>query len=337
MKAAILYGPRNVKIEDIDIPKITRHGEVIIDIKACGICPSDLRVFLGFRKQSYPTTFGHEWVGDVVEAKDTDRFNVGDRVAVAWPEYCYECHYCEKGRLNLCQKRWAHESVFGGFMEYGRAHFRNLRKIDKDISYEEAAFAEPLACAINGISKADVSLGDSVVIIGDGPLGIINMQLAKLRGALKVIVSGHHAERLHLAKQLGADHVINAKEMDPVKEVKDITEGKGVDSVLIVASNKSAVEQSLQMVDRGGSIVIFAGIYPQTYISIDPNFIHYNEIRLIGSIDFTPHMFTEAVEIINTKKISLRPLISHTFPLDQISEGFEVLEKRESFKVMIKI
>lgn len=338
MKAAMLFGPKDIRIQDITKPEIEGSGEVIINIKACGICPTDLRIYLGLHKLAkYPSTLGHEWVGEIVEAKDVHDFNLGDKVAVAWPEFCYECHYCQSGQFNLCQKRWAHKKVYGGFMEYGRAHCKNIRKIGDNISFQEAIFAEPLACAINGISKANIKIGDFVVVIGDGPLGLIHLQLAKMSGAVEVMVCGHHSNKLHLASQLGADYVVNTKEEDPITKVMEVTHGKKADSAIIAVSSISAIEQGIKMVDRGGKVVIFGGIHPPTEVKIDPNYIHYNEISLIGSIDFTPDMFSKSVELINTRRIHLKPLISHVFHLDKISEGFKVMQERESMKVVVEI
>jgi L-iditol 2-dehydrogenase len=337
MKAAMLYGPRDIRIEDIDMPDPS-FGEALVKIKAVGICPSDLRGYTGSREPrgGYPTIMGHEWAGDIVEVpSDCEEFKIGDRVAAMWASFPGDCYYCRKGELNHCTNRWGHTN--GGFREYGRASTSSLRKLADSTRYEEAAFAEPLACCLNGHRKLNIRVGDFVAIVGEGPIGLTHVQLARLSGAARIIVSGLIPKRLEMAKKLGADYTVNASEQDAVEEVKRLTDGRGADAVQIAVGGVKAIESGIQMANIGGTVNIFAGTHPPTTISVDPNLIHYKELIVTGSWDYSPHIFTNSVELINTKRINLKDLISHVLPLEKIAEGFEIVDKREGLKVVIKI
>lgn len=337
MKAAMLYGPRDIRIEDIERFQPAQN-EVLVRIHAVGICPSDLRGYTGARKPrtGFPTTMGHEWVGEIVKLPAMcDDFEIGDRVAAMWAHFCGECYFCRKGEQNRCITRWGHTR--GGFMEYGLAPPSSLRKLFKTTPYSEAVFAEPLACCLNGHKKLDMSVGDSVVIVGEGPIGLTHLQLARLSGATKIIVSGLMPERLKMAKKLGADYTINAAEVDAVEEVKRLTDGRGADKVQIAVGGVQPIESGIQMASIGATVNIFAGTHPPTKITIDPNFIHYREIVLTGSWDYTPHLFTNSVDLINTKRLELKRLISHVLPLEDIMKGFEIVEQRKGLKIVITI
>ena len=337
MKAAMLYGPRDIRIEDIDMPDPST-GDVLVKIEAVGICPSDLRPYTGSRKpkEGYPAMMGHEWVGEVVEVPpDCEKFKIGDRVAAMWASFCGDCYYCRKGELNHCIKRWGHTN--GGFREYGRAPASSLRKLADSTPYEEAALAEPLACCLNGHRKLKIKVGDSVAIVGEGPIGLTHLQLIRLSGATKIIVIGLIPKRLKIAKKLGADYTINAAEQDAVEEVKRLTDGRGADAVQIAVGGVKAIESGIQMANIGGTVNIFAGTHPPTKISVDPNLIHYKELVVTGSWDYTPHIFTNSVELINTKRIDIKSLISHVLPLKEITKGFEIVAKREGLKVVIRV
>jgi len=281
-------------------------------------------------------TMGHEWTGEIVELpSDCENFEVGDRVAAMWASFCGDCYYCRKGEINHCINRWGHTK--GGFMEYGRAPASSLRKLTDTTPYKEAAFAEPLACCLNGNRKLNIRVGDFVAIVGEGPIGLTHVQLARLSGAARIIVSGLIPERLEMAERLGADYTINAVEEDAVEEVKRLTDGRGADAVQIAVGGIEAIESGIKMTNIGGTVNIFAGTHPTTTISVDPNLIHYRELVVTGSWDYSSHLFTNSVELINRKRLNLEDLISHVLPLEEITRGFEIVDKREGFKVVIEI
>lgn len=339
MKAAFIYGPKDIKVKETSVPRLQKD-EVLVRIRACGICPSDLKYYLGLKK--YENTpygeksrglTGHEWAGEAAKVgSDVEGISEGERVVPNIIIACGKCKFCRGGKTNLCINK---VYIHGGFAEYAKAPAKNLLKIPENLTYEEACMTEPVACCLNGNIRSKIQKGDDVVIIGDGPMGLIHLQLAKASGA-RVVVSGHHHERLEVAKRLGADDVFNSAEEDVVQAVKDLTDGYGADAVIVTAGSKNAIEEALQIVSVGGVVNLFAGTYPPTKIEIDPNIIHYGQIVLTGSWDCTPDLYEKALKLITLGIIKTKPLISHIFPLTQIGEAFNMVKKRGGLKVIIK-
>ncbi len=337
MRAAFVYGPRDIRVEDAPTPKIGRD-EALVRVRACGVCYSDVRFYLGLKKyeqtrfgKESPGFTGHEWAGEVVKiGSDVEDVSVGDRVVPNIIISCGKCKPCRQGRINLCvNKIFTH----GGYAEYVKAPAKNLLKIPGELSFEEAAVTEPLACCLNGNLRCNIRAGDDVVVIGDGFMGILNAQLAKLSGA-RVTVIGHHDERLRLAKKLGADRIINSRNTDCVKEFKKEVK-EGADAVIVAAGNKEAVETALKLIGLGGTVNLFAGVLPPTPMELDPNIIHYGEIVLTGSNVATPELFQRALKVLAAKLIDVKPLLTHRFSLEEIKEAFEAVEKRRVIKAVI--
>jgi len=337
MKAAFVYGPRDLRVEEAPLPKLSRH-EVLVRVKACGICYSDVRFYLGLKKyrqttfgRSSPGFTGHEWSGEVVEVGgDVSSISIGDRIVPNIIIPCGKCKPCRQGRVNLCpNKIFTH----GGFAEYVKAPAENLLRIPNGLSFEEAAMTEPLACCLNAISRSDVRKNSDVIVIGDGFMGLLNMQLARLSGG-KVIVVGHHDERLKIAEMLGAYRVVNSRKVNPIEEIrKDFPDG--ADLVIAAVGNRDAIELAVKLVGIGGTINIFAGTYPPVEIPLDVNLIHYNEIILTGSNVALPEHFEKALEILASRRVDVRTLITHRFKLEEISMAFEAVEKRKVIKAVI--
>ena len=336
MKAARLYGVGDLRVEEVERPAIAAGDEVLIRIHACGICPSDLRAYTGLRPPGRPTPYtpGHEWAGEVVAVGEAvEGFAVGDRVVPSWRVVCGRCIYCLRGMHNFCQNL-ARDRVRGGFAGYGVAAAESLLKIPAGVSYQEASFCEPLACCINGSLDSDIQFGDDVVVIGGGPIGLLHLQLARHSGA-RVTVSDLLPERLQEAVELGADSTIDAGREDPVRRVQELTDGRGADVVIVAVGAPRALEQALQMAGLGGTVNFFAGTYPPATLALDPNLIHYKQIRLTGSHDYTPYHFRTALRFVEMGTVRVAPLISHALPLAQVKEGFDVVAGREGLKVMI--
>lgn len=335
MKTAVLYGPGDVRIEERNIPKIT-DSSILIKIEHCGICPSDVRWYTGVRKGDYPRTTGHEWTGEVAEVgKDVESYKPGDRVVADWRAVCGYCYYCRRGIHNYCSNFG--KGVKGGFCEYGTAVETNLRKIPDSVSYQEACFTEPLACCINGISKNEIQLGDDVLVVGTGPIGLLHVQIARNFGA-RVIACDLIDERLEVASKVGAHNIVNSsKEDDAIGKIKELTNGRGANSVIVAVGSTKAVKFGIEAVDIQGKVNIFAGTYPPDTFDFDPNDIHYRELSVIGSHDFTPHDFTVALKMIEFGMVKVKPLISHEFPLEELQKGFDTVVNKEGLKVVIEI
>jgi L-iditol 2-dehydrogenase len=338
MKAARLYGVIDLQIEEVTRLAISADDEVLIRIHACAICPSDLRPYTGIRPPSRPFPYipGHEWAGEIVAVGDSvEGFAIGDRVVPSWRVVCGECHYCMRGIHNFCENL-LRERVRGGFAEYGVVPVCSMLKIPEAISYSEACFCEPLACCVNGSLGSGIRFGDNVVIVGAGPIGLMHLQLAKHSGAW-VSVSDLIPERLKKAEELGADEVIHASQEDSVQRVKELTGGYGADAVIVCVGAPRALQQALDMVGLCGTVNFFAGTYPPTMLEIDPNLIHYKQIRLTGSHDFTPFHFHTALRLIEVGTVQVAPLISHELPLGRVKEGFDIVAERKGLKVIIRM
>ena len=334
MKAARLYGVRDLRIEEVPDPT-PGPGEILIDIKACGVCPSDLRAYTGSHASpsSLPRTPGHEWAGVVIGLGDgVADLKVGDRVVPDWRVVCGKCYNCRRGVFNYCTN--LQRTVRGGFAELGTAPATNVRKIPDHVSFEQAAFCEPLACCLNGNQACRVGIGDDVAIVGCGPIGLQHLQLVRNQGA-RIIAVDLDERRLEMAKKLGAHDLVKVGEGDPVKRVRELTEGRGADAVVVAVGNAVAAKQGILMAGINGRVQLFAGTYPSTEMPLDPNTVHYGQLVLTGSHDFTPHHFSTALKIISYGIVDVKTLISHRFPLEQTKEALEITETRSGLKSMV--
>ncbi|MEM2123525.1 MAG: alcohol dehydrogenase catalytic domain-containing protein [Candidatus Bathyarchaeia archaeon] len=339
MRAAVAYGPRNIKIEQVDIPAIS-DNEVLIRVKVVGICPSDVRSYEGIYKremysyglESYGLS-GHEWCGEVVEVGEAvKQFSIGDRVVPEIIIPCGTCKFCRKGMSNICANK---RNITRGYAEYAKAPAEFLFKIPSNVSFEVAAFTEPIAVCLHTNEMISPKPGDSILIIGGGPMGLIHTQISKISGA-SVIVSEVVEERLRVAKKFGADFVINPMKENLSGKVRDLTDGYGADAVIVATGNKNAIESAVKTVSNAGTVILFGGSYPPINIEIDPNIIHYGEMKIMGSYDHTPTHFERALRILSRKLINVEDLVSKTFSLDELAKGFETVKKGEALKVNIK-
>ncbi len=352
MRAARLYGIRDLRVEVVEDPR-PGPGEALICIRACGVCPSDVRGYIGARHDAgpaLPRTPGHEWAGGVEalgppleeaagapsvrvdESKGEPPIQVGDRVVADWRYVCGRCYQCRRGVFNYCEN--LRRIVRGGFAQYGVAPLSQLRRIPDNVSFEEASFTEPLACVLNAHSGTRIDMGDNVVITGAGPVGLLHTQVALRRGG-RVIVSDPMASRLEAASRLGAHDVIDASAGDPAERVKELTEGRGADCVIVAVGAAEPIRQALQMGAINGRVNLFAGTYPPVELPFDPNLVHYRQLVVTGSHDFTPHHFSIALKLIQYGIVRVEPLISHRFQLEDVREAFEATANRGGLKAMV--
>jgi L-iditol 2-dehydrogenase len=334
MKATMLYGIKDLRIEDISTPKV-ESGEVLVKVKAATTCGTDLKIFQrGYVEKiiKLPTIFGHEWAGEVVEVGEDLEWPVkGMRVRAGNSAPCLHCTMCQKGKYNLCENMiW----LWGAYAEYIRVPARmvlvNMQEIPPHVSYEEAAITEPLACVLHGAEEAGVKLGDAVAIIGAGPIGLLHLLTAKRLGVEKVIVTDLVEERLNFAERLGADETINAGKADVEESVRKLTRGYGADVVIEAIGLPSTWEQALKLVTRGGTVLEFGGCPPGTEIKVNAEMLHYGEVRVMGAFHATPLHFRKALNLIASRTIDVRPLITRKMRLEEIREAFEILATSKS-------
>ena len=329
MKAALLYGVRDLKVEDVAMPKLER-GEVLVKVKAATTCGTDLKIFQrGYVEGviSLPTIFGHEWAGDVVEVGEgLDWPKKGMRVRAGNSAPCLHCAMCQKGKYNLCENMiW----LWGAYAEYikvpARMVFVNMQEIPPQVAYEEAAITEPLACVLHGVDEARLKLGDTVAIIGAGPIGLLHLLTVRRMGAAKVMMIDLVDERLKFAEKLGADVTINGKTGDAVERVRQLTGGYGADVVIEAIGLPATWEQALRLVRKGGTVLEFGGCPPGTEIRVGTEMLHYGEVTVLGAFHATPLHFRKALDLIASGTIDVRPLVTRRMMLEEIVQAFEIL------------
>lgn len=343
MKAAVFEGIEKITIKEVEKPKCGKDN-ILIRVKSCAICGTDVRTYLyGKSNVKPPQILGHEVSGIIVEVGEEVRnFSIGDRVTVAAIVSCGDCYYCSRGLQNLCSNFKAIGYEYpGGFAEYMLVPGRlvkdgSVNKIPASLSFDEASLVEPFACVINGQELSQVKLGDTVVIIGAGPVGCMHLELAKIRGATKIILSEINPSRLKAAKQFSADIFIDASSQDPVKMVLEETKGRGADVIIVAAPSAKAQEQALEMVSFRGRINLFGGLPKENpFIKLDSNLVHYKEIFIHGTSGSLPRHNQLSLELFSSGKIDAKKLITHILPLERIIDGINIVKRGEGLKVVI--
>jgi L-iditol 2-dehydrogenase len=343
MRAAVFEDIEKMVVKEVETPKVD-HNSLLVRVRACAVCGSDIRIYhYGNPRVKPPQIIGHEIAGDVVEVgSQVKRFKQGDRVAIGADVPCGECAFCRDGMGNNCAINYAMGYQFpGGFAEYLLVdplviRYGPIHKIPDNLDYDEAAIAEPLACCINGLELAWVSLGDIVVIIGAGPVGCMMAELARYMGARKVIVSQRSKTRLEMARNYDIDVLISATEEDFTQRVMEETDGLGADVVVTACSSLEAQAQAIPVIKNRGRINFFAGLPKGADpLILDTNIIHYKECYLFGSHGSTPRHHRMALELLASGRIKARKFISHRFGLDQIMDAFNMVESRQGMKVVV--
>lgn len=336
----MITGPKEASLQYIERWS-PEPDEILIRCEAAAICTTERRVFSG-DLQYYPAIGGHEVAGVIESIGETKTdLKSGDRVAIDNANRCGRCYYCTRGRDNLCldffkpRKQSAYVMIGGGFAEYTTALPSQVVKLPDSLSTEEASLMEPLACCINSIRKAQLSFGDTVVIVGAGTMGALHLMLAKQLGA-RTIVSDPDEHRLQMVQQFGADVTVNPTVDDPVQVVKDNSGGRGADGVIIAASAKAGGEQGLLLAGPGGRVVFYASLYPKGMIDLDWNRIHYQEIVIAGTEGCTHKDFHEAVALAGSGAVKVGPLISKTIQLDELPAELASRPAGETQRVVVK-
>lgn len=345
MKAAVFHARDDVGIEDIPRP-VPGPGTIRVKVEACAVCGTDLRIYRkGDHRVAYPVVGGHEIAGIVDAAgKGVKEYREGERVCVAPGHGCGECRMCRNGYPNVCLDPFPSMGykINGGFEEYMivpehivRLGFVN--RIPDELSFDQASLSEIVACCINGQSNAPPAPGETVLVLGSGPAGIIHTLLSKLNGAGKVIIAQRSRERLDLASSLfSVDRAVSIAAEDLTEVVMEETEGAGADVVFVCAPSGEAQETALQLAGPRGRVNFFGGLPKnESSITIDANIIHYKEIFLSGASSSHPADNRRALQLLAERKIDPDKLITHTFELDQIERAFELMEQKQCLKIVM--
>ncbi len=339
MRVARWYNNRDVRIEEMPVPKIG-SGELLVRVEACGICGSDVMEW--YRLDRAPLVLGHEISGQIVAVgKGVERYKEGDRVSAAHHVPCNTCHYCLSGHHTVCDTLRQTNFDPGGFAEYIRLPAINVDRgvflLPDEVSYEEATFIEPLACVLRGQRLVHMPPGNSVLVIGSGIAGLLHVQLARTLGAGRVIATDISNYRLEAAQQFGADATFQAAEDLPAC-LRQVNQGRLADLVIVCTGAATAIAQALTSVERGGTILFFAPTDPGVTISISINeFFFRNDITLTTSYAGSPADYQTALELIRAGTIPVRQMITHRLGLAEASLGFQlVADAQNSIKVIIE-
>ncbi len=352
MFAVVAYGPKNYKLEKIDTPK-AGNNEVIIKVKACGVCGSDIHAFHG--AASYwgnekmapwmiaPVTPGHEFFGEVVElgpgAKEKYSVEMGDWIIAEQIIPCMKCRYCMEGDYHLCMVHnmygFQKDVAEGGMAEYMRLCSSSIiHKIPKSISLREAAVIEPLSCSIHATQRAKIDFGDVVVVAGAGPIGLFIIQLAKLKTPKGLVVLDVNEKRLGLAKNLGADIVLNPAKDNVAAEILKLTGGYGCDVFIEATGNPKGVLVGLEIIRKKGRFVEFSVFGQET--TVDWSIIgEKKELDILGA-HISPYTYPIAIDLLERKKISVDGVVTAEFKLNDWENAFKKAQNAdESIKVLI--
>ncbi len=339
MNAVMYLGPGKLEYRQVPLPEIG-PDDLLVKIKTALTCGTDLKTFKrGHPVILPPTLFGHEYSGDVIEAgKNVKNFYPGMRVVAHNSAPCGKCYWCKHHQQSMCSSPIYN---FGAFAEYivvpGRIVELNTYEVPADIPYAHAAILEPLSTVVHGQSKLDIQPGERVAIIGaGGPIGLMHLQLALLRGASQVIAVDMKDFRLQVAKELGATQTINLTEVDPVSAIMDLTGGIGVDAVIESAGSADAWVMAMKVVRKGGRILWFGGLPQGTQVPVDSYSIHYGELTMYGIYHCTPLDVYHAYQLIVSKTLNIEKLITAQVPLSKVEEALLAMSEGKVIKMAIE-
>ena len=344
MKAAVLHAVGDLRYEDIPIPEIA-DGEVLIKVRAAGICGSDIPRVMKKGTYSFPLVPGHEFAGEVVQVGDYagDSFGVGDRVAVFPLIPCRECAYCQIGEYAQCDNYdYLGSRSNGGFAEYVTAPVDNLVPIPDNVDFDCAAMTEPASVALHALRRTGVDAGDSVAILGAGPIGIILAQWARSCGAGRVFLADIVDEKLDVAREFGFTDCINAAREDTVERIVEETNGRGADICVEAAGTSATLEQSLRIARKLGKVILMGNVSGDVVIpERTASAILRGQLTIYGTWNssFTAvpkNEWITALQFMSLQRLDLKPLITHRFRLDQVNDAFDMMYNRREFfnKVM---
>lgn len=341
--AAVFRGPGQLGVEALPYPQVPADG-LILKVMACGICGGDLRTYQhGLRIEKDWQILGHELNGVVVDVgENVEDYQIGDRLAIAADVSCQHCYYCRRGLYNLCD-RWellgAHHA--GGLQQYMTVTEAILRRgivhrIPAGLDHIQAALSEPMSSVLASQHNIGIDLGETVAILGAGPIGCLHVEIAKARGARPIILE-RIPERLEFAVSLGVEAAILADDdTDVIAAVQALTEGRGADVAIVAAPSKSAQDQAVRMVRRRGRVVLFGGLPKHDPLtSLDSNIIHYSELTIFGAFSYHPRFHQIALDLLARGRIQTEKIITGVYPLELLLDAFQAAMTGQEVKVII--
>ena len=346
MQAVVFHAPGDVRVEQVPTAECGK-AEMLVQVDACAVCGSDLKSSkVGNPRIKPPLTMGHEFTGIIRRigpAAKSAGLSVGGRVVMATTISCGQCEYCRRGWPNVCANLAPMGFSYpGGMAEFVVIPERALVNghvvgVPPHLPAEHAALAEPVSCAVNCAENCGLREGDTVVVLGAGPMGLINACVARAMGAAQIILSEVSPRRLAMAEGFGCDILVNPDSQDLAAIVKDATGGIGADVAIVAAPAAAPQEQAVHLIRKRGSVCLFASLPAGKHIlQMDSRAIHYNELRVIGTSDSTPAHVATAVALLASGRIPADKIATHILPLSEIHQAFELMERGEALRVVLK-
>lgn len=344
MKAALYRGPKDLEVIEVEKPT-PKAGEILIKVHACATCGTDAKIYNhGHQRLTPPQIIGHEIAGEIVEiGSSVSGYEIGERVQIIAAIPCGTCWACKSGKMQICINQLSMGYQFaGGFAEFMIVpneviRVNGVNRIPADLSYAEAAAAEPLACAINAQELINVGQGDVVLVMGAGPIGCMHVRLARALGAVHVTLADVNAHRLKLsADVVKPDSIIDMSKVDIEEAIKTAIPEPGPNVIITAAPAGQAQEQAVRMIRPGGRISFFGGLpKDKPMVTIDSNLVHYKELILAGANGSTPEHNQRALDLMASGKVKVSDLLTHTVSLDRVQDAIDLVLGGEAIKVVV--
>ncbi|MGV8106786.1 MAG: zinc-dependent alcohol dehydrogenase family protein [Nitrososphaerota archaeon] len=334
MLAAVYDGPRKITVKEYFLRPLEKN-ELLIKVAACGVCGTDKHIYEGSAPSSVPVILGHEYSGTITDKGSRDnKFKIGDKVAIDPNIQCGNCKYCRIGNVNFCENLKAlGVTRDGGFAEYSIVPVSQAYILPNDFDLNHAVFAEPLSCCLRGIEHAAISSGNSVVIIGGGPIGLLMVQLVKNAGASRIILIEPDQQKQKLGVDLGADYCLSSVEENISEKINELTNSQ-VDVVIECVGNKDTVDQAIKLAGKGGKVVIFGLAPNDQYVTLNLQYLFHKELKIFNSF-LNPFTIKPAIDLLIHKRINVQKLITKKVFLKNINEIFQENDFAHDIKVLI--
>ncbi|MBG99368.1 MAG: alcohol dehydrogenase [Solibacterales bacterium] len=327
MQAAMLYGREELRVEEVPVPSV-KSDDILVKVRVALTCGTDLKVFRrGYHARMIrpPAVLGHELAGDIVAVgPDVTNFHIGQRVVAANSAPCRHCYFCKRNQENLCENLLFNNGAYAEYVRIpGPIVACNTHEITDGVSYRDAAMVEPLACVIRGIEETGIREGDTVAVIGLGPIGLMFIRLAHLNGA-RVIAVGRRPTQLERAKRMGASELVTAvDDVDWVNQVRNYTDSsRGADAVIEAVGTPDTWQAAMGMVRGGGTVNFFGGCPGNSHVPIDTSLVHYSEVSLKSSFHHTPRHIRQALEVIRRSDLRSADFVINEAPLSDLLSVF---------------
>lgn len=339
MKATYFLGEKKFEVRELPVPEV-RETDVLIRVAACGICGTDVHIYHGSKGSTDvkpPVVLGHEFAGTVEKVGDkVTSVKPGDHVTVDPNRYCGTCHFCQIGKKQMCENLYAiGVNRDGGFAEYCLVPESQCYQLDKQVPLKYGAMTEPLACCIHGIDKANIQPGQTVCVIGGGAIGLLMIQLAKISGASKVILSEPVEMRRQIGMEVGAFGTIDPIHEDIKEQLNQLLGTKGADVVIECVGTPAAAEQAFLAADKGATILLFSVPKPDSTYHLHLEDVFQKELTIVGSM-INPDTHGRAAALINSGVLKLEPIITHSFPVEQVEDAILAQQSAETIKVIVE-